>query len=323
MRTFRVNNIIAIVIAIAILVTSQARSAEPQVNIAASVDNSEITIGDVVALTITVRHPENVEVSIPPIGEKMGEFLIRDISMLQARIENGEKVQETIYLITTYFSGDLTVPPIEVTYKYKDENGETLEKKIESDPVTLNVKRTAPKDATDIIDIKGPVTIPFDWRPYALWIGVTLITAALVILGVFYFKRIRPAARAAAKIAPPLPPHEMALKELGRIEAMGLVEAGELDRYYDLVTDAMRRYLGARYNFNAIEMTTDEIIPALDGRLRRLDLKDTVAAWLRESDLVKFAKGESSAERARKLIEETRRIVKVTAPGAAQMTAQE
>ena len=111
--------------------------------------------------------------------------------------------------------------------------------------------------------------------------------------------------------------------DLARIESMNLIESGQLDLYYDLVTDTLRTYLGARYNFPAIDMTTDEMVSALGGQLRKLDLKDSVVVMLRESDLVKFAKSAPDAARARDLIEESRRIVRETAPTEVYTTTLE
>jgi len=312
----RVNNVIVAVIAAIILSAFPIRAAEPAVSVAVSVDKNEITVGDIITLTVTVRYPAGVEVDIPSLGEKLGEFLIRDISLPKPRAEKDTTVRDVHYIITTYILGDINVPPVEVAYSYKDDAGKEIEKKIKTDTVTIHVKRVAPKDATDIRDIKGPVGLPVDWRPYLLWGGSALAAVAIVVLIILYLKKFRPAALERARLAPPMPPHKRALEELDRIEAMGLVEEGRFDLYYDLVTDALRRYVGARYNFNAIDMTTEEVVTALDGRLRRLDLADSVGAMLRESDLVKFARGESTAERATKLMEECRRIVRVSTPGA-------
>jgi len=300
-----------------------SRGAEPKVGLSVSVDKTEMTIGDLVNLTMSVRYPKGVNVKIPPLGEKLGEFFIRDISLPPPRTEKNDFVQEARYTITTYIVGDVTVPAVTITYSYQDDAGKTVEKQLQTDTLIIPVKRTAPKDAQDIKDIKGPVAVPFNWRPYALWGGVGVAAVALIFAAVYYLRKLRPAAKLQAKLKPPASPHEVALQELARIEAMKLIEAGEIDRYYDLVTDVLRDYLGARYNFNAIDMTTDEVVAALVGRLRRLELKDSVAIMLRESDLVKFARGQSDSDRAHELIEGTRRIVRETTPGLVSQTTVE
>lgn len=292
-------------------------AAEPNVSVSVSVDKSEITIGDIVTLTAAVRYPEGVEVQIPSLGEKLGDFLIRDIKLPPAYKDpqKNEYVLNAIYQVTTYLTGDVAIPSAKISYSFADAAGNKVEKTIDTDALTIHVKRTAPKDATDIKDIKGPVDLPINWRPYLLWSVVTIAILALGAGIIYYIKRIRPKVIEAAKLAPPGPPRDIALKELERIAAMNLIEDGKFDIYYDLVTDALRRYMGARYNFNAIDMTTSEVVSSLDGRLRRLDLKDQVSMMLRESDMVKFAKLSTTTDRADTLMKDTRRIINETTPG--------
>ena len=314
MIAYRTNKIAAVIVAVLIIFSTASMAAEPAVGVSVSVDKTEMTIGDLVTLTVSVRYPKGVNVKIPSLGEKLGEFFIRDISLPPPRAEKNEFVQEARYIVTTYIVGDITIPPVTITYTYQDENGKTVEKQLQTDPVTVPVKRTAPKDAEDIKDIKAPVPVKFNWRPYVLWGAVAMVIIALTIAGVYYVKKMRPTAQLQAKLKPPQPPHVVALQELDRIEAMKLIEAGEMNRYYDMVTDVLRNYLGARYSFNAMDMTTGEVVSTLMGRLRRLDLKDTVSVMLRESDLVKFARQQSDAGKAHELIEETRRVVRETTP---------
>jgi len=84
-----------------------------------------------------------------------------------------------------------------------------------------------------------------------------------------------------------LPPDFVALTELERIEGMGLPARGEFKQFYTLVTDAVRRYLEARFGVEALDRTTHELL----GDLARRGLEvDGLAALLDEADLVKFAK---------------------------------
>ena len=61
-----------------------------------------------------------------------------------------------------------------------------------------------------------------------------------------------------------------ALEQLKRkLEALGdarLETQEDFKRYYSEVTDGLRAYLGARYGFEAMERTTDEVIEKLHSR---------------------------------------------------------
>ena len=91
------------------------------------------------------------------------------------------------------------------------------------------------------------------------------------------------------KIEPKLPPHQLAMQEIERIKNEKVWQKGETKEYYTKLTDALRTYIKGRFGFNALEMTSTEIIDKL------LEMKDKGAiSDLRElfqtADLVKFAK---------------------------------
>ena len=90
-------------------------------------------------------------------------------------------------------------------------------------------------------------------------------------------------------IAPKLPPHQVALTEMERIKGEKSWQRDDVKQYYTELTDALRVYMEERFGFNAMEMTSDEII----AQLNELPDKEWIGE-LRElfqmSDLVKFAK---------------------------------
>ncbi|HWL88705.1 MAG TPA: hypothetical protein VNO21_23040, partial [Polyangiaceae bacterium] len=93
-------------------------------------------------------------------------------------------------------------------------------------------------------------------------------------------------------VAPPPPPRpawEVAIEKLDEVRHAGLLEVGRFGEYFDRVNDVLRSYLGARFDFDGLESTTDETLAALTrAELRTISHSD-VANFLRECDLVKFA----------------------------------
>jgi hypothetical protein len=138
---------------------------------------------------------------------------------------------------------------------------------------------------------------------------------------------------------PPRPPWEVALEQLDEVRHAGLLEVERHAEYFDRVSDAVRGYLGARFGFDALESTTDEILISLErqgaGFVRMNDLTipadseseshaavpmpgvplDDVARFLRECDLVKFANLTPSPEQCGTAIDAGERIVRSTMPG--------
>ncbi len=89
---------------------------------------------------------------------------------------------------------------------------------------------------------------------------------------------------------PKLPAHVIALNELEDLRLKKLWQAGKVKEYYTVMTDVIRVYLEDRFDINAIEMTTDEILAVM----RKQNLESKVQQKLRQTlilaDLVKFAK---------------------------------
>ncbi|MEZ4248427.1 MAG: hypothetical protein R3B99_09330 [Polyangiales bacterium] len=110
-----------------------------------------------------------------------------------------------------------------------------------------------------------------------------------------------------------------ALGGRARLEALRLdrdaaVREERVVGWVDQVSDALREYLGRRYEFDGLESTTDEVVAELRKRkLIGLSL-DEVIALLRDCDLVKFAKAPLGVEQSDLLLAGAFRVVRTTAP---------
>lgn len=128
-----------------------------------------------------------------------------------------------------------------------------------------------------------------DWK--ALRIATIALAAALVLGALVWWLASRWARRPKPAIPPPppKPAWDVALARLAEIRRSGLLERGELREYVDAVTDVVREYLGARYDFDGIESTTDEVRRALLPLSLGAVSLPTIIEMLEASDLVKFA----------------------------------
>ena len=91
------------------------------------------------------------------------------------------------------------------------------------------------------------------------------------------------------KVEPKLPPHQLAMQEIERIKSEKVWQKGQSKEYYTELTDAIRTYIKNRFGFNALEMTSSEIID----KLLQMNDKDAISdlrSLFQTADLVKFAK---------------------------------
>ena len=126
---------------------------------------------------------------------------------------------------------------------------------------------------------------------------------------------------------PPRPPWEVALEELFDIRHAGLIGEGRLAEHFDRVSDSLRKYLGARFGFDGLESTTREALSVLRDVAPRVEPLDAIETFLRQADLVKFAKtvptaedGELALVRAEHIVRETLPTIGVTAAGVPTTT---
>jgi hypothetical protein len=160
-----------------------------------------------------------------------------------------------------------------------------------------------------------------------MWGALGLVIGAIIAL--FVWRRINQP-KPVPPPPPPRPPWEVALEELDAVRHAGLLETHRYGEHFDRTSDALRRYLGARFGFDGLESTTDEILVALKkqaaGFIRIEDPEpgtiafapgmafSKIADFLREADLVKFANLTPTPDQCAMSITTGESIVRKTMP---------
>ena len=153
---------------------------------------------------------------------------------------------------------------------------------------TAGARATQPM--TDIRDIKPILPLPgVEWLPIVLTVLACILLAVLTWLAWKWWKK----RRNKESHIPALPPHEQAFNDLDQLQA-----APDLaDKpYYFRISQILRAYVGARFNLNALEMTTEELLPALKKTPLDKDALRDVKKFCTSSDLVKYATFERGKE---------------------------
>ena len=96
--------------------------------------------------------------------------------------------------------------------------------------------------------------------------------------------------------APALPPHVEAIRALEELHNRKLWQNNRHKQYYSGLTDILRTYIARRWEIGAMEMTSDEIIAAMQSQELPDKARMDLTAVLRDADLVKFAKATPEAE---------------------------
>ncbi|HKK91351.1 MAG TPA: hypothetical protein VJ936_08120 [Desulfobacteraceae bacterium] len=141
----------------------------------------------------------------------------------------------------------------------------------------------------DIHDIAPPVPVgidPFYIKVLVAALGV-LVLAGLLLLFFRFLKKRRAREKKSLYLLPePLPPHQAAIEEM---DAFLYLMESHPRLFYFRLTGTLKRFIGKCLDFNAPEMTTQE----LAARIRRLELDREEGVELRDflvfADTIKYA----------------------------------
>jgi hypothetical protein len=287
-----------------------ARADAPTVT--ARVDKAEARVGDALHLSITAVSPIATPVILPE------NIDLSPFSELERRLEekdlgDGKMRREFVLTVAAYQPGALEIPAVEVTYF--GTGGEVLSARTPPIPVTIT-SLTANEPEPKLKENAGPVPVIQRDYLYAYIAGGLAAAGLGAALALFIRRRLR--ARAAHRPAPaPRPAHEVALERLDRLGAL-LGTSDDLRPFIFELSEIIREYLGARFSFDSLELTTEELVLRLRRRVPVQEMRGfvlgEVEGWLAGCDLVKFAKVSPSMTEARGALETGIRMVESTRP---------
>jgi len=277
-------------------------------NVNASIDKTVITIGEKIRYTVEVIRDERLTIQMPEIVDNLGGFAINDFGPIPTEKVGKKLIKEgQWYELDTYLVGTYIIPEFKTLAVTPEDDLLS----VKTPEIYLEVKSVIRDDdeLRDIRDIKGPVGIPL--KP---WFVIMIVSVVLGLLVGFFLVLRKYVGRSRRKNdLEALLPHEVALIELNRIEALNLLVAGKIKEYYFLLTDCLRTYLEKRFLLNALEMTTEEFMEhILSLELLQGDEKKTLQDILSHCDFVKFAKYEPESSETEKVFQAVQNFVNDT-----------
>lgn len=257
------------------------------VTVDANIDSLQIYIGDQAKIKLEVSLDAKSKLQLPLFNDTIVRGVeIVDVSKPDTQYLNDKQrlLISQEYTVTSFDSALYYLPPFQVLVDNKPYQSKALALKVYSVPVdTLH-----PDQFFGQKTIMAP---PFAWEDWAGIIWLSLLAIPLLIIVIFFIIRLndnKPIIRK-IKIEPKLPPHQQAMMEIERIKAEKEWRRGRSKEYYTALTDTLRNYIKDRFKFNAMEMTSSEIIE----RLQEIEQKESIEELkqlFNTADLVKFAK---------------------------------
>ena len=261
---------------------------QAQVSVEASIDSIEILVGQQAHVTLKATAKESSKVEFPHF--KPSEYVTPGVEVLSSQEQPEQKAdndyveRSVVYTMTSFDDTLYYIPPLTVKVDGKPYKSKSLALKV----LTIEVDTV---HADQFFGPKGVQDNPFLWSEWSpiFWLSVLL----LIILALTYYLYIRLRDNKPIithiKIVKKLLPHQKAMKEIEQIKADKMVSSENQKEYYTKLTETLRKYIEERYGFNAMEMTSSEIIQRLTAESDQKML-DELRQLFTTADLVKFAK---------------------------------
>ncbi len=245
-----------------------------------SLDTNTILIGEQIKLKIICEKIAS-PINFPSFNDTIVEGVeIISRSSIDTILESNNG-KETLslsqeYIITAWDSGTYYIPSFR------------LNEQITTNPLLLNVLSVTIDTNADLKDIKQPLDPEYNLSDFLPWI-ITLLLITLIIYLLRKFLRRERKKTTIVKAKKLIPAHITAMDELNNIEKQELWQSGMIKKYHSEISETLRKYIENRFNFIALEMTTDEILSEIKDNISSNNSQE-LRTVLQRADLAKFAK---------------------------------
>ena len=263
-------------------------SLSAQVSVEASIDNIEMLVGQQAHVTLKAVSKENSKVEFPTF--QPSQYVTPGVEVLNCQpqevkeADNGFVEKSMVYTLTSFDDTLYYIPPLTVKVDGKPYKTKSLALKV----LTIEVDTT---HVDQFFPPKGVQENPFLWSDWSsiFWFSVLLLILSALTYYLYVRLRDNKPIITHIRIVKRLLPHQKAMKEIEQIKADKMVTSENPKEYYTKLTDTLRKYIEERYGFNAMEMTSSEIIEKLMATQDQKSL-DELRHLFTTADLVKFAK---------------------------------
>jgi hypothetical protein len=250
-------------------------------------DSAAILIGEqtVLHLTVTSDREKEIRILIPRDTLMRGVEVLAVSAPDSSIIDNGRLLIKQDVLITSFDSSLYLLPPVAVVDGRDTVYSNQVALKVSTIPVNVD----APEEFYDIKEVWKP---PFVLADYYVFLFGGLFFLFLICVAGYIIQQVRnkKSILPFKKEAPKLSPYDQAVKDLDEIKRQKLWQQGRNKEYYTLITEVLRSYMEERFDINALEMTSGEILHAIRDREEADSVYENLKQILQLADFVKFAK---------------------------------
>ena len=259
-----------------------------QVQVESAIDTISILVGQQVHLSLSVTAPKDARLLMPRYKAQQmmtpGVEVLADHQADTTEMDNNFVKVTRHYTLTSFDERLYYLPPLTVKVNGKAYKSRSLALKV----LTVDVDTLHPNKFYPPKDVQDN---PFLWDEWAPSFYLSMLMVILLFAAYYLWLRMKDNKPVfiPVKIVKRLLPHQQAMKEIEELKADRTANTENVKEYYTKLTDTLRKYMQERFGFNAMEMTTTEIIQRLRGEQDQEKI-DELKMLFETADLVKFAK---------------------------------
>lgn len=259
------------------------------VSVEAKIDSTSIFVGQQTGFHLGVTVKQGQKVQFPQFQPQ--EMIYPGIEVVETLPSDTQKLDDGFvrisahYTLTSFDDTLYYIPSVKVKVDGKDYESKSLALKV----LTVKVDTLHPNQ------FYGPKNVqdnPFQWEEWSRVLWLSAVEFLLFIIALLMFIRLKNEKPIVfkVKIVKRVPAHQKALNSIEEIKSKSTtVTADDAKAYYTHLTDTLRRYMMERFGFNAMEMTSAEIISCLRKEEDEQKIRELTMLF-ETADLVKFAK---------------------------------
>ncbi len=270
-----------------------------------------LTLGERIELTVALVTPSGAQIIPPETDTGIGALVVKSWDSDRVARKASDSLTYK-YLLTIYDFKPCSIPPLPFV-EVREQGNDTLY----SDSIPIRVISAIVADKGDTItlkDIKPQLKVG---TPSFLWFWIIFIIgfigAGIYVARYFWVQSKKP-----PPPPPPKPPYEEAVEALARLENKQLLSKGLFREYVFELSEILKRYTGRRFECNAAEYTTEEMLHWLPSAPFDDALRKSLEWFFNTTHPVKFAKMVPNHATVKQLYDATRSFIEKTRPRPVQ-----
>ena len=268
-------------------------------NIVLDVDTNLLRIGEQFNVTMNYFSIDSLDINLNQAEDLFDEFEVLKESGLE-KVFDIDTFFYKNYLLTSFDTGIFILSPKIIT----QQNLDTLS----VNPISITFLPVKLDSANKFFDIKPPKDVPFKLKELLSYKYVFLILLLILLISYFAYKYVFKTSnieenREVIKI----PIDIYYLNKIKELSSKKYLEEDKFQLYYTRLSEILRGYLEHRFDIPALESSTYD----LKLLLKTIHINEEwLNDFLRDGDLVKFAKGLPSKKDSESFLKSVKLFIK-------------